>query len=86
MLPSPAPQKFTTFTTFAMFAIFAKFAKFANFDHFRKSRAWNLVRPHARSVVACTFSMLRLRRMARRDWTPRRGARWVGRLGRGLLP
>ncbi len=34
MLPSPAPQKFTTFNTFctfAMFAIFAKFAKFAKF-------------------------------------------------------
>jgi hypothetical protein len=32
MLPSPAPQKFTTFTTFTTFAKFAKFAKFANFE------------------------------------------------------
>ncbi len=32
MLPSPAPQKFTTFTTFTTFAKFAKFAKFANFN------------------------------------------------------
>jgi hypothetical protein len=78
MLLRPTPQKFTTFTTFTTFA---KFAKFAKFDHFRKSRAWNLVMRHARSGLACTFSMLLPRRLARSGGNPRRGALGAGRLG-----
>ena len=76
MLPSPAPQKFTTFTNFTTFA---KFAKFANFES-ALEHPTPILRHAPRPIRSRpAFPTPHPPLPARRAGYPHRGALWAGR-------